>query len=114
VHQVEAFSRQAKENTMKIGIPDNKPLVSPALTERTGTAKTSDPSTQAGSAQDSATVALSSTASLLSTGAGDGSFDAAKVERIAQAIRDGKFTVNADKIADKLIANASELLQPRS
>ena len=34
----------------------------------------------------------------------------AKVERIAQAIRDGKLTVNAGAIADKLIANAQELL----
>ena len=37
-------------------------------------------------------------------------FDAEKVERIAQAIRDGKFKVNAEAIADKLIANAQELL----
>ena len=29
---------------------------------------------------------------------------------MAQAIRDGKFEVNADKIADKLLANARELL----
>jgi len=37
-------------------------------------------------------------------------FDAEKVQRISEAIRDGKFTVNADAIADKLIANAQELL----
>ena len=40
----------------------------------------------------------------------DPAFDTAKVERIAQAIRDGKFTVNAEAIADKLIVNAEELL----
>ena len=34
----------------------------------------------------------------------------AKVERIAQAIRDGKFSINAEVIADKLITNAEELL----
>jgi negative regulator of flagellin synthesis FlgM len=42
--------------------------------------------------------------------ASDPTFDAAKVERIAQAIRDGKFTVNPEAIADKLIVNAEELL----
>lgn len=97
---------------MKIGTPDNKPLVSPALAERKATSN--DSQVKAKGTQDSATVALSSTASLLSGASGDGSFDAAKVERIAQAIRDGQFSINADKIADKLIANASELLQPRS
>jgi negative regulator of flagellin synthesis FlgM len=40
----------------------------------------------------------------------DATFDGAKVERIAQAIRDGQFTINAEAIADKLIVNAAELL----
>ncbi len=67
--------------------------------------------TDAGKASEaSAQVQLSSTASLLTQGASDPSFDAAKVERIAQAIKDGKFQVNHEAIADKLIANAQELL----
>ena len=37
-------------------------------------------------------------------------FDAAKVERISRSIQDGTFKVNPDAIADKLIANAQELL----
>ncbi|MDN3919818.1 flagellar biosynthesis anti-sigma factor FlgM [Roseateles violae] len=55
---------------------------------------------------------LSSTASSLLSGVGadEGSFDAEKVQRISQAIAEGKFSVNADAIADKLIANAQELL----
>ena len=36
--------------------------------------------------------------------------DTAKVERIAQAIADGSYKVNAEAIADKLIANAQEVL----
>jgi anti-sigma28 factor (negative regulator of flagellin synthesis) len=36
------------------------------------------------------------------------------VAKIAQAIRDGQFEVNAEAIADKLIANTRELLAPRS
>lgn len=40
-------------------------------------------------------------------------FDAAKVDAIKQAIRDGKFTVNAEMIADRLIADARDLMKPR-
>lgn len=67
-----------------------------------------------GAAQPDAgsTVAISSTASSLISGTGsdDGSFDAEKVARIASAIEKGEFKINADAIADKLIANASEML----
>lgn len=42
---------------------------------------------------------------------GEGSFDSAKVERISQAIREGKFTIDAGAIADQLISNARELLE---
>ena len=45
-----------------------------------------------------------------SAAAGRGSFDAAKVARIAQAIREGRYVVDADAIADKLIANAEAML----
>ena len=51
---------------------------------------------------------LSSTAKSL--GDGNAEFDAAKVERVSNAIRDGKYQVNAEAIADKLISNAQELL----
>ena len=49
-------------------------------------------------------------ATLLASTSSDPTFDQAKVERIAQAIRDGQFRVNPEAIADKLIANAEELL----
>ena len=57
-------------------------------------------------------IALSSTAATLRSGTADaaGDFDAAKVSRISQAIADGSFKVNPEAIADKLIANAQELL----
>lgn len=61
-------------------------------------------------AEPSARVELSSGAAAGATAADEGSFDTAKVERIAQAIRDGRFQVDAEAIADKLIANARELL----
>ena len=60
--------------------------------------------------EPSAKVELSTTASVLANVASDPSFDAKKVERLSQAIRDGSFRIDADAIADKLIANARELL----
>lgn len=60
-------------------------------------------------APGSTTVKLSATASNLLTGS-SAEFDAEKVERMRQAIADGSFSVNAEVIADKLIANAQELL----
>ncbi|MDY0748347.1 flagellar biosynthesis anti-sigma factor FlgM [Paucibacter sp. R3-3] len=58
----------------------------------------------------SAQLELSPTATSLMAASDDGSFDAAKVARISQAIADGKFTINADAIAGKMISNAQELL----
>ena len=58
-----------------------------------------------------AALSLSATAAALAQGGvGGASFDQAKVDRISQAIRDGQFQVNAEVIADKLIANAQDLL----
>lgn len=92
---------------MKIGQLDTKPLPAAHANERKV-----GPDGGSGAAQPepSAKVALSSAASALAGGAVNGDFDAEKVERIAQAIRDGKFQVNPEAIADKLIANAAELL----
>jgi negative regulator of flagellin synthesis FlgM len=89
---------------MKIGPLESKPSTAPVVSDRkAGTAAAGSKS------EPSARVDLSPAARLATDGA-DGSFDQAKVERIAQAIRDGKFEVNAEAIADKLIANAQELL----
>ncbi len=99
---------------MKIGPLDNKPAAGIDRAASTGVDKRGDAAragAAGGSGDASAKVALSSTAAALSTeGAGEASFDQAKVERIAQAIRDGKYQINAEAIADKLIANAQELL----
>jgi negative regulator of flagellin synthesis FlgM len=95
---------------MKIGQIDTKAVGTPATAER----KTTQGAAKSGQgAEPSAKVELSNAATLMGadgTRAVEGDFDAQKVERIAQAIRDGKFTVNHEAIADKLIANAAELL----
>jgi len=41
-------------------------------------------------------------------------FDVKKVEEIRNAISEGKFKVNADAIADKLLASVSDLLGKKS
>jgi negative regulator of flagellin synthesis FlgM len=96
---------------MKIGHLDNRPAVTQVAKERktgSGDNATAGQTTAEASAQ----VELSPAA--LSAGGGTPEFDSEKVNRIAQAIRDGKFTVNHEAIADKLIANAQELLSRSS
>lgn len=94
---------------MKIGSLNNAVPDAAVTGERKATS-TKTGSRASSSAGASATVDLSATASLLAQGGTDPTFDTAKVEKIAQAIRDGKFQVNHEAIADKLIANAQELL----
>lgn len=100
---------------MKIGSNDNHKPVAPTPTptaappREAAEAQAGKVATAAVPSEASAQVALSPAAALL-VGDNGADFDAQKVARIAQAIRDGKFEVNAGAIADKLIANAQELL----
>ena len=70
------------------------------------------PAGQPAAAADArAQVQLSAAASgLLGAAQAGADFDADKVARISQAIENGSFKVNAEVIADKMIANAQELL----
>ena len=101
---------------MKIGqIDSSKPIAPASDTRQQGVARAAGDKDDAAAAPEASTkVELSSAGALLSTVEGSGDFDAAKVERIAQAIRDGKFEVNAEAIADKLIAHTRDLLKPAS
>ncbi len=103
---------------MTIGSTSNKIQGLPVASAATGPAVTSANARSSGEAaavastEASAQVALSSTAaSLLSGSTGAAEFDSAKVERISQAIENGDFKIDAGAIADKLIANAAELLK---
>jgi negative regulator of flagellin synthesis FlgM len=104
------------ESIMKIGNPADTPAPAPASQAAPAGAAANGSAAQAGGAaaasagDASATVALSSTASTLLSGNAAPEFDAEKVARISKAIDDGSFQVNPEAIADKLIANAQELL----
>lgn len=99
---------------MKIGNPIDMPAVTggsgaaaprPGVGEAGGPGKPAAPASEGG---ESATVKLSSTAASLMSGTAE--FDAEKVAAIRQAIADGTYKIDAEAIADKLIANARELL----
>jgi negative regulator of flagellin synthesis FlgM len=80
---------------------DRRTVRQDSTTSSVTTALDDDSSTQ---------VDLSPEATMLSHASQDPSFDSAKVERIAQAIRDGSFSINPGAIADKLLSNAQEVL----
>jgi negative regulator of flagellin synthesis FlgM len=103
------IGRPATEKlNMKIGPLDPRNLPTNAPADRRANGPVSP--LPKGGIEPSAKVDLSSRAALRAEGLTEPTFDAAKVERIAAAIRDGSFKVNAEAIADKLIANAQELL----
>ncbi len=89
---------------MKIGPIDTKPPGATPADRKTEPMPIKNPTVP------STEVALSAAATGMANRAGETTFDSAKVERIAAAIRDGKFAVNPEAIADKLITNAEELL----
>jgi len=100
------------EDTMKIGNPADKPPLVPAATGRAAPGEAGKTAATPGGSEPSAQVEISSAASTMMSGAGgiSAEFDAEKVARISQAISDGSFKVDPEAIADKLIANARELL----
>jgi negative regulator of flagellin synthesis FlgM len=57
---------------------------------------------------------LGSKLSQLETQFGGSDFDVKKVEEIRTAIAEGRFKVNADAVADKLLSSVSELLGKKS
>jgi negative regulator of flagellin synthesis FlgM len=97
---------------MKIGTITSTVATSAIDTDRRTSSQQSSTSSVTTSMDDdsSTQVELSPEATMLSHASQDPSFDSAKVERIAQAIRDGSFSINPGAIADKLLSNAQEVL----
>jgi negative regulator of flagellin synthesis FlgM len=102
-------------------VPDRQSR--PELVQPSGRAQTGTPApVQTGARPEpitanppaSAQVALSNNAvQLLQGGDEQDSFDAARVERLSRDIEEGRFQVNAERVADGLIANTRELLGTR-
>ncbi len=92
---------------MKIGNPLDKSVggVSPRSEGASSSGKTSSTSA---SSSDSSKVTLSNAAVGL-MGA-DGDIDVQKVSSVKQAIDNGTYKINPEVIADKLIANARDVL----
>jgi negative regulator of flagellin synthesis FlgM len=101
---------------MKIGHHAEKPAPAPSTSSSsaTGSVGSQAPAAPATAipttADPSATIALSSSASSLLSNDATPEFDSAKVDRISKAIEDGSFKIDPGAIADKLIANAHEVL----
>ena len=98
---------------MKIGSPADKPLPAPAVGTPAAPAEGAKAApvhaTGAGPVDASATVALRAPLDPALAGAAS-EFDSKTVARTAGHIADGSLKANPEAIADKLIANAQELL----
>ena len=98
---------------MKIGNPAERPapaVVTNGAPAANGNAQAATAPAIPETADASAQLELSNSASTLLTGSTTAEFDAGKVARISDAIDSGTFKINPGAIADKLIANAQELL----
>lgn len=96
---------------MKIGsTPDH--LAAFDVANRPGAKPAAPPRLDGGHSADR--VALSAAGARMGGISSESDFDSAKVDAIRNAIRDGRFSVNPEAIADRLIADAVSLLGARS
>ena len=96
---------------MKIGQTHELPAAAP-VAGGSRAAATTAPVAAVAKAVDA--VDVSSAGAALVRAGGSSDFDQAKVDAVRQAIAEGRFTVNAGRIADQLISDATALLSPRS
>jgi len=91
------------------------PTASQARPETNAPRETTPPAPTTGTPEDAAastSVQMSETSATLREGgtADSSEFDTEKVQRMRMAISNGVYRVNAESIADKLLANAQDLL----
>lgn len=94
---------------MKIGPVDTNIQPVAAANGAAAAATAGKPAAPAAAPEASTQVALSPAATKL-VSESNADFDTEKVSRIAQAIRDGQFKVNAEAIADKMLTQSQEFL----
>ena len=100
---------------MKIGPSiENLPAAEPALRGGARSPAGVAGTAAAGTARAQDKVAVSAAGAQMGALDAAQDFDSAKVDAIRQAMREGRFSVNPGAIADRLIADASALLGPRS
>ena len=105
---------------MKVGNTGDKGVGNVSATRAVGEGQGSEKGSATSKTQHThghekgSTVTLSKAATTLLQSDVNGDFDAAKVEKVRQSISDGTYKINPEAIADKLIANAKELLGGKS
>jgi negative regulator of flagellin synthesis FlgM len=104
------------EMIMKVGCEHDTTPLGPALAHqpRPGLVASGTATSPADSAHAQDRVELSATGAGISALGEGADFDAAKVQAIQRAIREGNFHVNAGAIADRLIAEAQALVAPQT
>jgi len=98
---------------MKIDSSRTSPAASATAQQKTRLQNTASPvATNASAAENSVTTHLQKTSG---TTAAQAPFDSQRVAEIRQAIAEGRFQINTDKIADRLIGDVRDFLaQDRS
>ena len=98
---------------MKINHINESAQSSTGVTKSNGHAKASNklPETSSASGEKLSISGLSTRLNDLETRlSGTKEFDPAKVENIKQAIKEGRFSVNADAVAERLIESVKQML----
>lgn len=98
---------------MKIDNTTRTPLLDAEIAPAARDMKTALSARQLGhSPQDHVTLSLASShmQDLIAQVQADNGFNATRVNAVKQAISEGRFTINPETIADKLIASTRELL----
>ncbi|MCZ8236240.1 MAG: flagellar biosynthesis anti-sigma factor FlgM [Inhella sp.] len=107
---VQPLASQDRQNKPELSPAAGRVAITPAAPNQTG----ARPEPVSANPPASAQVALSNSAvQMMSGGDQKDSFDASKVERVSREIQEGRFKVNAERVADRLIANTRELLANR-
>ena len=102
-----------KINNSIVSGPGGKPSATPTTgngpVERASNQNPQPPAGQSSAASVSLSPLSAQMAALESSLAAGEPFDAARVEEIKQAIRDGSLTVNAEVVASKMLAGLREM-----